>query len=174
MASAAIYLIQVAPMAASKANVSGSANIGGTVDVVATGGSYKPFTKYTILTTTGGPVTGTFSGLSVIGGSFGPNITPSPSYDTNDVYLTLVANSLLPFLPSNRSIDQKNVANAVDTFMTAGGPLPTGFQNLFNLSPSQLAQALTQLEGQNNAGGAQQAGYRLTNEFLLLMLTSVR
>jgi hypothetical protein len=49
MASAAIYLIQISPTAASKANVSGSANVGGTVDVFAGPGNYTPGTKYTIL-----------------------------------------------------------------------------------------------------------------------------
>ncbi|MBV9630170.1 MAG: autotransporter domain-containing protein, partial [Xanthobacteraceae bacterium] len=168
MASAAIYLIQVSPTAASRANVSGGANVGGTVDVVATGGSYKAFTKYAILTTTGGPVTGTFSGATVVSGNLG--FTPQLSYDANDVYLTLVANSLTPFLPSGLSINQQNVANAISAFMASGSTLPAGFQNLFNLSPSQLAHALTQFEGQNNAGGAQQAGYQLMNQFLLLML----
>jgi autotransporter-associated beta strand protein len=86
MASTAIYLIQVSPTAASKANVSGSANVGGTVDVAATGDSYTRGTKYTILTTTGGPVTGTFSGVSVVGGSFGTGLTPTLSYDANDVF----------------------------------------------------------------------------------------
>jgi outer membrane autotransporter protein len=168
MASTAIYLIQVSPTTASKANVSGSASIGGTVDVVTTGGSYKAFTKYTILTTTGGPVTGTFSGANVISGNIG--FTPQLSYDANDVYLTLVANSLTPFLPSGLSTNQQSVADAINAFINSGGTLPAGFQNLFNLTSAQLGQALTQLEGQNNAGGAQQAGYQLMNEFLLLML----
>jgi autotransporter-associated beta strand protein/T5SS/PEP-CTERM-associated repeat protein len=165
MASAAIYLIQISPTTASKANVSGSANIGGTVDVFAGPGNYTPGTKYTILTTTGGPVTGTFSGASIVGA---PNVRPVLSYDANDVYLNLVQ-ALLPSVP-NLSINQQNVLGALNAFINAGGSLPAGFQNLYNLSPSLLAQALTQLEGQNNAGGAQQAGYQLTNEFLLLML----
>jgi autotransporter-associated beta strand protein/T5SS/PEP-CTERM-associated repeat protein len=165
MASAAIYLIQISPTTASKANVSGSANIGGAVNVVAGPGSYTPGTKYTILTTTGGPVTGTFSGASLVGA---PNVRPVLSYDANDVYLNLVQ-ALLPSVP-NLSINQQNVANAINAFINSGGTLPSGFQNLYNLSPAQFAQALTQLEGQNNAGGAQQAGYQLMNEFLLLML----
>ena len=84
------------------------------------------------------------------------------------MYLTL-AQALLPSVP-NLSINQQNVWARSTPSSTPGGNLPAGFQNLFNLSPSQLAQALTQLEGQNNAGGAQQAGYQLMNEFLLLML----
>jgi autotransporter-associated beta strand protein/T5SS/PEP-CTERM-associated repeat protein len=165
MASAAIYLIQISPTTASKANVSGSANIGGAVNVVAGPGSYTPGTKYTILTTTGGQVTGTFSGASLVGAA---NVRPVLSYDANDVYLNLVQ-ALLPSVP-NLSINQQNVLGALNAFINSGANLPAGFQNLYNLSPSLLAQALTQLEGQNNAGGAQQAGYQLMNEFLLLML----
>jgi autotransporter-associated beta strand protein len=164
MASAAIYLIQISPTAASKANVSGSANVGGAVNVVAGAGSYTPGTKYTILTTTGGPVTGTFSGASMVGAS---NVRPMLSYDANDVYLTLVQATLA--VPPNLSINQQNVASALNAFINSGGNLPAGFQNLFNLSPAQVAQALTQLDGQNNSVG-QQASFQLMNEFLLLML----
>src|SRR5262249_31741549 len=55
-------------------------------------------------------------------------------------------------------------------FINSGGTLPPGFQNLFNLSPAQVAQALTQLSGENNIGGGQQAAFQLMNEFLVLML----
>ena len=75
----------------------------------------------------------------------------------------------MPSVP-NLSINQQNVLGALNAFINSGANLPAGFQNLYNLSPAQFAQALTQLEGQNNAGGAQQAGYQLMNEFLLLML----
>jgi hypothetical protein len=168
LASAAIYLIEVSPTAASKANVAGSASVGGTVDVVATGGSYTRGTKYTILTATGGPVTGTFSGVSVVGGTFG-GLTPTLSYDANDVFLTLLGTIALT-LPSGLLINQQNVGNAINAFINSGGTLPAGFNNLFNLTPTQLAQALTQLEGQNNAGGGQQAAFQLMNEHLLLMV----
>jgi uncharacterized protein with beta-barrel porin domain len=164
MASAAIYLIQISPTAASKANVSGSANVGGTVNVVAGAGNYAPGTKYTILTTTGGPVTGTFSGASIVGAA---NVRPMLSYDANDVYLTLVQ-ALLPVVP-NLSINQQNVVGALNAFINSGGTLPAGFQNLFNLSPAQVGQALTQLEGQNNAV-AQESAFQLMNEYLLLMV----
>ncbi len=168
LASTAIYLIQVSPTSASMTNVSSGASVGGTVNLIANPGSYSLGSKYTLLTTTGGPVTGTFAGVSLVGGSFGANIRPTLSYDANDVYLTL-SQALLPTgnLPSNA----QSVANALNAFSNSGGILPAGFQNLFNLSPAQLAQALTQLEGQNNAGGGQQASFQLMNEFLLLMLS---
>ena len=114
-------------------------------------------------------MTGTFSGVSVVGGSLGTGLTPTLSYDANDVFLTLVGPLTLT-LPSGLSGNQQNVGNAINAFINSGGTLPAGFQNLFNLTPAQLAQALTQLEGQNNAGGGQQAAFQLMNEYLLLMV----
>ena len=62
LASTAIYLIQVSPTSASMTNVAGSASVGGAVSLIANPGSYSLGSKYTLLTTTGGPVTGTFAG----------------------------------------------------------------------------------------------------------------
>jgi outer membrane autotransporter protein len=169
MQSAAAYMVQVTPGAASLANVSGSATLGGaTVAVNAAPGSYTLGTKYPILTTTG-TVNGTFSGVSVVGGSFGPGIIPTLSYDAHDVFLTLTQASVSSLLPPGSPTNQQNVANAINAFINSGGVLPPGFQNLFNLSPAQVAQALSQLSGENNVGG-QQAAFQLMNEFLLLML----
>jgi len=59
---------------------------GGTVQVLAQTGVYATQTKYTILTAAG--VTGTFSGVT----SNFAFLTPTLSYDTNDVFLTLSRN----------------------------------------------------------------------------------
>src|SRR6202030_1936053 len=58
-------------------------------------------------------------------------------------------------LPSSASADQRAVANALDAFVAGGGTLPLAFLNLFNLSPSQLASAFTQLSGETATGAAQ-------------------
>jgi outer membrane autotransporter protein len=60
------------------------------------------------------------------------------------------------------------VANAIDTFTANGGPLPLRFLNLFNLSPSNLGNALTQLSGEVGTGAAQ-AGIQAMNSFLSLV-----
>ena len=66
-------------------NVTGSATINGTaVQVLAQSGSYARYTTYTILNATGG-VSGTYSGVS----SNFAFLTPTLSYDANNVYLTL-------------------------------------------------------------------------------------
>ncbi len=95
-------------------------------------------------------------------GSFRGTLT----YDPNDVFITFGFGTLSPLLPPGAPQNAKNVANAIDTFITNGGTLPPGFQNLFNFTPQQLVNALTQLSGENNAGflqGAFQAGGTFLN-----------
>ena len=61
---------------------------GGTVQVIAAPGSYGASTTYTILNATGGR-TGTYAGVT----SNFAFLTPSLSYDANNVFLTLAVAS---------------------------------------------------------------------------------
>jgi uncharacterized protein with beta-barrel porin domain len=71
-------------------------------------------------------------------------------------------------LPASASDNQRAVANALDAFTANGGVLPLAFANLLTLSPSDLANALTQLSGE--AGSAvPQAGTQAMNSFLSLV-----
>jgi uncharacterized protein with beta-barrel porin domain len=76
----------------------------------------------------------------------------------------LIASLLLP----SASTNQRSVANAIDTFVGNGGALPLGFLNIFNLSPADLGNALTQLSGESGSGIAQ-AGIQSMNSFLSLV-----
>src|SRR5262249_60977437 len=67
------------------------------------------------------------------------------------------------------SINQCNVANAINAFFNNGGALPPAFANIFGLTGVNLGNALTQLSGEA-ATGAQQAAFQLTNQFLGIML----
>jgi outer membrane autotransporter protein len=71
-------------------------------------------------------------------------------------------------LPSSANGSQRAVANALDTFSGNGGLLPLAFVNLFNLSPGQLADAFSQLQGEAGTGAAQ-AGTEAMNSFLSLL-----
>jgi uncharacterized protein with beta-barrel porin domain len=71
-------------------------------------------------------------------------------------------------LPSAANDSQRAVANAMDGFVANGGVLPLGFLNFFNLSPSDLANTLTQLQGETGTGVAQ-AGTEAMNSFLSLV-----
>jgi len=75
---------------------------------------------------------------------------------------------LAALLPSGASANERSVANALDTFVGNGGTLSLAFLNLFNLSPSDLANALDQLSGQAGTG-AQQGGFQMMNSFLSLL-----
>ncbi len=162
LASAASYVVQVSPGAASLTTVSGAASIGGTLIANGTGGAYTVGHKYTVLTASGG-ASGTFSIMSATG-SFGATY-PIVTYDTDDAYLTLVPAML--HLPTGAPTNVTNVAAAVEAANT--GTLPLAFQNLFNLPPQPLQNGLTQLSGEA-AAGAQQAAFQSTSEFLSLLV----
>lgn len=76
----------------------------------------------------------------------------------------LIASLLLP----SATLNQRSVANAIDNSIGNGALLSLGFINLFNLSPPDLANALTQLSGEP-ATGVAQAGTQAMNSFLSLL-----
>jgi uncharacterized protein with beta-barrel porin domain len=76
----------------------------------------------------------------------------------------LIASLLLP----SASTNQQSVAHAIDTFVSNGGTLPLAFLNLYNLSPAELGNTLTQLSGESGSGIAQ-AGIQSMNSFLSLV-----
>jgi uncharacterized protein with beta-barrel porin domain len=164
--------VHVSPGAASSTTVGGATTInGGNVLVtLQQAGSYHQ--TYTIVTASS--VAGTFSSPTPTNtGAITFSGTETLSYDPTHVYLTLDGVALLAPVPltapPNLSINQQNVLNGINAFILAGNSLPPGLQSLYNLSGPQLANALTQLAGENHAGlfqGAFQAG----NNFLGLMV----
>jgi uncharacterized protein with beta-barrel porin domain len=101
--------------------------------------------------------TNTISLCDLIGASTGgPLLGPTG--------LPLIASLLLP----SASTNERAVANAIDAFVGNGGTLPLGFMNLFNLSPAELGNTLTQLSGESGTGIAQ-AGIESMNSFLSLL-----
>jgi hypothetical protein len=82
---------------------------------------------------------------------------------------TLTVASASTVLPSSTTVNQRAVANSIDTFVRNGGTLPLAFANLLSfLSPSQLQSAFTQLSGESGTGAAQ-AGTQAMNSFLSLV-----
>jgi uncharacterized protein with beta-barrel porin domain len=165
------YAVQIAPGAGNRSSTAVVGNVvinGGTVTVTPQAGSYSA-TEYVIVSTTGGR-SGTFTHLVV--NNFTGTMTLDYTTIPGDVLLDVSAgNAIQGPLPSpgNLSVDQQNVLNAINAFIKGGNTLPPGIQGLFSLSGSALANALTHLEGENNAGffqGAFQAG----NSFLNLMV----
>jgi outer membrane autotransporter protein len=180
--SGALYLVQVNPSTASSANVTagGSATLAGTVQAAFASGSYVTRT-YTIVSAAGGLNGTTFNTLSTT--NLPAGFTASLSYTATNAILNLTATLGAPSAPSGAepspsgpgalactfSINQCNVANALNAFFNNGGALPPNFVNIFGLTGANLANALTLLSGEAATGG-QQVAFQLTNQFLGIML----
>jgi autotransporter-associated beta strand protein/T5SS/PEP-CTERM-associated repeat protein len=167
LTSAAAYIVEVSPTAADRTNVTGTANLAGTVQAVFGPGAYIART-YTILSAAGGS-TGTFGSLTTTGLPAG--FTASLSYTATDAILNLTAILGGPSAlgTGGLSTNQRNVAGSLNTFFNNGGALPPGFLPIFGLTGSNLANALSQLSGEAATGG-QQVAFQMTNQFLGLML----
>jgi autotransporter-associated beta strand protein len=181
--SGAIYLVQINPSIASSANAiaGGSATLAGTVNAAFAAGGYVART-YTILSAAGGLNGTTFNALST--SNLPAGFTAALSYTANSVLLNLTATLGQPSGPTGPggsptgpgalgtggfSVNQQNVANALNGFFNNGGALPPAFVSVFGLTGGNLANALSQLSGEA-ATGSQQVGFQLTNQFLSLML----
>src|SRR6516165_9561726 len=178
MTAAASYLVEISPTNADRTNVAGTATLAGTVQAAFAAGSYVT-RNYTILSAAGGR-SGTFSALTTA--NLPAGFSASLSYTATDVTLNLTAAlgalTILgvpnaasgPGAPACAfSINQCNVANAIDAFFNNGGTLPGAFANIFGLTGVNLGNALTLLSGEA-ATGAQQGAFQLTNQFLGIML----
>ena len=179
--SGALYVVQVNPSTASSTNVTagGTATLAGTVQAAFASGSYVSRT-YTILSAAGGR-SGTFGSLSTV--NLPAGFTASLSYSATDAILNLSANlgcaASPPTAPAGGgpgalpacglSINQRNVATALNNFFNNGGALPPNFVTIFGLTGANLRNALSQLSGEAATGG-QQVAFQLTNQFLGLML----
>jgi autotransporter-associated beta strand protein/T5SS/PEP-CTERM-associated repeat protein len=174
MTAAASYLVEISPTSADRTNVGGTASLGGTVQAAFASGSYAT-RAYTILSAAGGLNGTTFNALTT--SNLPANFTTSLSYTATDVILNLTATlgALTPLGVPNApsacafSLNQCNVANAINAFFNNGGTLPPAFANIFGLTGVNLGNALSQLSGEA-ATGAQQAAFQLTNQFLGIML----
>ena len=122
-----------------------------------------PVTKqYDILHAAGGLGGTTFSGASFSNSNFSGRL----SYTPTDVLLNLTAEL---GIGGGLNQNQQNVATAINNAFNNGGTLPANFANVFGLTGVNLANALTQLDGEVGTG-AERAAFQLTNQFLTLML----
>ena len=111
---------------------------GGTVQVLAENGTYARQTRYTILTANGG-VAGTFANVT----SNLAFLTPTLSYDPNDVFLTLNRNDIT-FSSLAQTPNQRSVAGALDR-----SPLFSPLvQAVINLTGAGALQAFDALSGE--------------------------
>ena len=177
--SGSTYAITISPTQASKTIVNGTATLGGAnvvTDLTASQlGSYKSAT-YTILSATN--LLGSFNpAVTIEGGGLTSaeklNVegASSLSYSGNGVDYSLVVPTyaVLLALPSGSTYNAQNAAGAINSFILAGSTLPSGFQNLANLSGPVLNAAVNQLAGQ--AGGSfVPSGFMAGDMFLNMVL----
>jgi fibronectin-binding autotransporter adhesin len=109
---------------------------GGTVQVLAENQAYARQTRYTILTANGG-VTGTFAGVT----SNLAFLTPTLSYDPNDVFLTLNRNDIT-LASVAQTPNQRAVAGALDR-SPLFSPLVQAVVNLTGASALRAFDALS-------------------------------
>jgi autotransporter-associated beta strand protein/T5SS/PEP-CTERM-associated repeat protein len=128
-------------------NVNGAATINGAaVQVLAQPGTYARNTTYTILNATGG-VSGAYSGVS----SNFAFLTPSLSYDANNVYL-LLFQPASAFAAGALTPNQYAVGSALDRInASATGDLNTVLNTLSVLNIQQGPAALNAISGQQYA-----------------------
>jgi uncharacterized protein with beta-barrel porin domain len=72
-------------------------------------------------------------------------------------------------LGGNLTVNQNNVATALNNFFNNGGTLPPNFLSIFGLSGPALAHALSQLSGEDGTD-ADKGAFQLMSDFLNLML----
>jgi autotransporter-associated beta strand protein len=148
--SGALYLVLLDQTAATFANVTGTANLGGaTVSAVFTGGSVLK--QYTILSAAGG-VSGTFGALNT---NLPANFQAALSYDANHAYLNL---NLSFAATGGLNGNARAVANALGNFFNSNGSIPLVYSTL-------TAAGLAQASGET-ATGSQQTTFNAMTQFM--------
>jgi uncharacterized protein with beta-barrel porin domain len=155
MTTAMSYLIDVSSTGASSTAVSGTAALGGMVQVFSSNNSYRLNSPYTILTSAG--LGGTqFNAMAPMAG-----ITEALSYTANNVQLTLT--SALGQL-TGLNANQRAVATTLDAAFNSGGSTgPLG--GIFN---GNIPFNLTQASGELGTG-SQQTTFDAMNQFMGVM-----
>ncbi|MFC0686641.1 autotransporter outer membrane beta-barrel domain-containing protein [Novosphingobium clariflavum] len=138
------YAVEVnAAGAGDRISTTGVATIeGGTVEVLAEAGDYKPQGRYVILTADGG-VSGTFDDVT----SNFAFLVPTLSYSANGVLLTLTRNDVT-FAGAGTTANQIAVGTAIDGTFVIGTPI---YDALVGSSTSEIGSGLDALSGEIHA-----------------------
>ena len=144
-APGSLYLIEAAPGAADRTNVSGSASIQGSAIASFASGNYTP-TPQVVLSAAGG-ISGSFGNLVTLG--LPPGLLASLSYTPTNVQLNLTS-----VLGTGTSLtgNQSAVAGAINTGFNTGNSLPGTMASLFNQTGQTLASSLGTLSGEAQTG----------------------
>jgi outer membrane autotransporter protein len=154
------YLSLVGPTAASFAQISGTASLGGTLTASFLGAPLQR--SYTLLTSSGLNGT-TFDSFTTVGLS--QSLTAGIAYDGKDVLLNLTSKVATT---ASLAGSQRSIAGIVDNSFNAG-QLPQALGSIYALNSGNLASGLSTLSGESTTG-AQQSAALLMSTFLGVML----
>jgi outer membrane autotransporter protein len=139
------YAVDVMPSASDLIRLTGpggQADVsGGVLRIVAAPGIYAPNSRYTIVTASQG-VTGKFASVT----EDLAFLTPTLSYDANDVYLSLVLGPNA-FASMGQTVNQQAIGHGLDA-IAASGNLAGVVATLAGISTEQGAPALQALSGE--------------------------
>ena len=156
--SAALYIVTLNATSSTLTNVTGTASLAGTVSAIPLPGVTDR--TYTILHS-GGLNSTTFNGFSAA-----PGFAGTLTYTPTDVLLNLTADL---GTGANLNTNQQNAANALNNAFNSGATLPSNLLSIFNLTGSNLGNALTQLDGEAAVDG-EAATFQQMTQFLSLMI----
>ncbi len=161
----AVYSVATTPSAASRTNVTGLATLGNaTVYVAASAGSFAMNTQYTILNATGGFAGSRFSPTVTTNKAF---LAPALSYDTNNVFLTILPSAPVTAANGTTVPDYRTAATTGNQLNIASGLTYAGILNsgagpilnaLNQLTVPQAQAAFDSLTGEG-ISGAQNAAF---------------
>ncbi|WP_018321395.1 autotransporter outer membrane beta-barrel domain-containing protein [Bradyrhizobium sp. WSM2793] len=169
LAPGSAYTIRLSGAANDSITATGVATVSGaTVSATISGGSGSPLGQHAIITASA--ISGTFASLSA--SSTSAFLQESLSYDATHVYLNITGNGAggtVDFTTVTQTVNQFNVASALNAAGNANGFSGPLFNALVGLSAAQARAAFTVLDGEA-ATGAQRASFRFMDQFLNLML----
>ncbi|MFZ3312094.1 MAG: autotransporter domain-containing protein, partial [Xanthobacteraceae bacterium] len=160
--TAASYMVTINGAANSSTSVTGTATPAGASVTIAPGSTIVANHTYVILTTT-----------TAVGGAFNPSVTYGGYVGTvsdagDNVDLTFAALGPSPIGTTGLNGNQAAVANALNTYLAGGGTIPANFTTIFGLTGAQLAQALSQIDGEAGTGAATST-FQFVNDFFDLL-----
>ncbi len=170
LAAGSTAAIEVQGSANDRINVSGTAALGGTLNLRPLGGPYNFNTPYIILQA--GSVSGNFAAVTT-SGDFGAGVTPRVSVTATQVLLALAPGLLAPTpeaprIPGFLTYNLRATAAALDAANRAGGNL-NPFFNVYNQPASTIGLAVNQLSGEvATSTGAM--GFAAGDQFLAAVL----
>ncbi|MGO4675474.1 autotransporter domain-containing protein [Bosea sp. 2YAB26] len=187
MDAVSTYRAEVQGPLADRINVSGTAALAGTLQIVPLGQTFRFNSPYTLLSAAGGR-SGTFGTVDTTG-AFGDGVTTTVSYTAQDVQLTLTPRPLTPGgsgdpgsspgsppgspsgSPALGVTSPRNayaVAASIDRAVANGGDASPLF-NLYNQPASAIPAVVNQLSGEIHAS-VPALGFQAANAFLGTML----